>query len=174
MTTKLSTSKKKQPSSSEGPLLKTLETENKRLSIELKEKTEKYLRAVAELSNAQKRLEKEKQYHEELLRKKYLEVLLDFYDVLCKAYVDGDPKPGLKLLMANLEKFFDSEHVKPIVCVGQCFDPQYHHAITTVENENSQDNCIIEEVKKGYLCDEKVLRPSQVIVNKKKTREDQR
>jgi len=103
MTTKLSTSKKKQPSSSEGPLLKTLETENKRLSIELKEKTEKYLRAVAELSNAQKRLEKEKQYHEELLRKKYLEVLLDFYDVLCKAYVDGDPKPGLKLRMAYQE-----------------------------------------------------------------------
>ena len=90
------------------------------------------------------------------------------YELLKKASKDKNPKEGLKLLISNIEKFMEKEQIKPIDCIGQKFDHNLHHAITTIEKNECDDNIVIEEVKKGYILNDKLLRPSHVIVSKKK------
>ena len=62
----------------------------------------------------------------------------------------------------------EKEKIKPIDCLGQKFDHNMHNAITTIEKNDCDENTILEEVKKGYIINNKLLRPSDVIVSKKK------
>jgi len=55
--------------------------------------------------------------------------------------------------------------------VGKTFDHNIHHAVTTIEKNDCEDGTVVEEVKKGYLLDDELLRPSQVIVAKNKVNE---
>ena len=160
MTAKKFTGKKKDPYSSK--------QEIKKLKQELKEKEGKLLRSYADLQNYKKRMEKELQIKEEETKKKYLSELLDLKELLKKAYEDKDPKEGLKLMINNIEKFFEKEEIKSIDCVGEKFNHNLHHAVTTIEKDDCEDETIVEEVKKGYMINDKLLRPSHVIVAKKK------
>ena len=145
--------------------------EIKKLKQELKEKEEKLLRSYADLQNYQKRMEKELALREEETKKKYLSELIDLHELLKKAYDDKNPKEGLKLLINNIEKFFEKEQIKYIECIGKKFDHNLHHAVTTIEIEDCEDDIIIEEIKKGYMFNEKLLRPSHVIVVKNEKNE---
>lgn len=163
MTAKKTTIKKKNEPKKNINYKKEIE----KLNIELKEKNNKLLRNVADFQNYQKRIEKEQNCREQELKKKYIEELLSLYELLKKAYEDKHPKDGLKLLIKNIEKFLEKEQIKPINCIGEKFDHCIHHAITTLEKNDCEDNTVIEEVKKGYMLKDKVLRPSHVIVSKK-------
>jgi len=147
--------------------LKKLKDETKKLNQELKEKDDKLLRSYADLQNYQKRTDKEFQFRENITRKKYLSELIELFEILKKAFDDKDPKDGIKLMLTNLEKFFEKEQIKYIDCVGKTFDHNIHHAVTTIEKNDCEDGTVVEEVKKGYLLDNELLRPSQVIVAKK-------
>jgi molecular chaperone GrpE len=138
------------------------------LKNELKEKEDRLLRSIADFQNYQKRIQKDTEIIKEDTKKKYLCEIIELNELLKKAYEDNNPKPGLKLMINNLDNFFDKEQIKCIDCVGKKFDHNIHHAITTIEKENCEENVIVEEVKKGYLMNNKLLRPSQVIVSKKK------
>jgi len=148
--------------------LNKLKDEIKKLKREVKEKDEKLLRSYADLQNYYKRTEKESQYKEDETKRKYLSELIELKELLKKAYEDKDPRAGLQLMLNNLENFFEKEQIKYIDCVGKKFDHNIHHAVTTIEEDDCEDGIIVEEVKKGYLVDDKLLRPSQVIVAKKK------
>ncbi len=139
-----------------------------KLNQELKEKNDKLMRCYADLQNLQKRMEKELILKEDEVRRKYLSEIIDINELLKKAIEDNNPKEGLKLILQNIENFFNSEKIKCIDCMGKKFDHNLHHAIITVEKNDCDENTIIEEVKKGYLVNDKLLRPSQVIVSKKK------
>ncbi len=147
--------------------LNKLKDEINKLKREAKEKDDKLLRSYADLQNYQKRTEKESQYKENETKKKYLSELIELKEILKKAYEDKDPRAGLQLMLNNLENFFEKEQIKYIDCVGKIFDHNIHHAVTTIEKNDCEDGTIVEEVKKGYLIDDKLLRPSQVIVAKK-------
>lgn len=142
--------------------------EIKKLKQELKQKDEKILRISADFQNYQKRIEKELLIREDDAKKLYISELLDLHELLKKAYEDENPKEGLKLLINNIEKFFEKEQIKSINCIGEKFDHNLHHAITTIEKNDCEDDIILEEVKKGYMLKDKLLRPSHVIVAKKK------
>ena len=149
----------------------TLQIKLKKIEKELKEKNDKLLRTCADLQNYQKRMEKELISREGEIKRKYLTELIDLNEILKKAYEDKNPKQGLKLILNNLEKFFEKEHIRYIDCMGKSFDHGLHHAITTVEKNDCENDTIVEEVKKGYTIGENLLRPSQVIVAKKKENE---
>jgi molecular chaperone GrpE len=70
-----------------------------------------------------------------------------------------------------MEKIFEREQITYIECIGKTFDHNCHHAISTIEKEDCEDGEIVDEVKKGYLMGGKLLRPSQVIVAKKISKE---
>jgi molecular chaperone GrpE len=150
---------------------KRYEKEIKQLKQELKEKNDKLLRSYADLQNFQKRMEKEILLKEEETKRKYLSELLDINELLQKAYEDKNPKEGLKTLLRQMEKIFEREQITYIECIGKTFDHNCHHAISTIEKEDCEDGEIVDEVKKGYLMGGKLLRPSQVIVAKKISKE---
>ncbi|UCF49558.1 MAG: nucleotide exchange factor GrpE [Thermoplasmatales archaeon] len=165
MTTEESTGKKKQSTSKKNVSLKN---EVEQLKQELKENKNHLLRSIADFQNYQKRMERELKLLEDEIKRKYLSELIDLNELLKKAYEDENPKEGLKLMLENIEKFFEKEEIKYIECIGKKFDHNLHHAVTALEKENCDDDIIVEEVKKGYMVNGKLLRPSQVIVAKKK------
>jgi len=168
MPTKKPSDTKKPPHETLQNKIRKQEEELRRLGQELTEKNDKYLRALADFQNYQKRMEKELLACEDEQKKKYLSEILDFQELLKKAYEDKDPKSGLKLLLSNLERFLEKEGVTYIECKGKPFDHTVQHAISTVEPQNCEDGTVVEEIKKGYRLGERLLRPCQVIVAKKK------
>jgi molecular chaperone GrpE len=148
--------------------IKKLDNEIVKLKKELSEKNEKILRNLADLQNQQKRFQKELKHTQDETKKKYLLELLDLQDLLQKAYKDTNPKEGLKLLLANINNFLEKEDIEHIDCKGKSFDHSLHHAVTIVEDNTCEDNIIIDEIKKGYKQGDILLRPSQVVVAKKK------
>jgi len=148
--------------------IKKNQKEIKELKSQLEEVNDKYLRSLADFQNFQKRTEKEVICREENTKRALILELIDVYELLKEASEDKNPKEGLKILINNIEKFLEKENIKPIDCVGQKFDHNLHNAITTVEKNDCDENMVIEEVKKGYIVNDKLLRPSDVIVSKKK------
>ena len=159
MTTKKPTGKKKQTDANKKEIDK--------LKKELKEKENKLLLSYADFKNYQKRMEKELICMQEETKKKYLAELLDIFELLKKANEDNNPKEGLKLIINSIENFFERENIRYIDCVGSKFDHNLHHAVTTIEKNDCEDQTIVEEIKKGYMINDKLLRPSQVIVAKR-------
>ena len=168
MPTKKPTDTKKNTQETAHHTIKKLEEENTQLHQEIMDKNDKYLRTLADFQNYQKRMEKELQAQKEDIKKKYLLELLDLTELLKKAYEDSNPKSGLKLLLENLDKFLEKEGITYIDCKGKPFNYQLHNAISTIEQSECVDGTILDEIKKGYLVGEKLLRPSHVIVAKKK------
>jgi len=168
MPTKKSNESKKQTHETQQNKIKKLEENMHKLKNEINEKNDKYLRTLADFQNYQKRIEKELQDQKEEIKKKYLLQLLDLTELLKKAYEDPDPKPGLKLLLENMNKFLENEGIIYIDCKGKPFDYQLHNAVSTIEQSECVDGTILDEIKKGYLVGEKLLRPAHVIVAKKK------
>ena len=165
MTTNKSSSKKKKIPTEK---INNLKKEIEELKKELEVKNDKLLRSIADFQNYQKRMEKEIKLCENGTKKKYLIEILDIYDLLKKAVKDNDPKKGLKLIIKNLEQFIEKEQIKKIDCIGKKFDHNIHHAVTIVEKNDCDEDTIVEEVKKGYMINDELLRPSHVIVSKKK------
>ena len=148
--------------------IKDLKREIEQLKKELAEKNDKLVRSYADLQNYQKRSEKELIHKEDETKKKYLIELIDLYELLKKASEDENPQTGIKLLLQNIENFLQRENIKYIDCLGKTFDHTIHHAISTIDTNDCEEDTIIEEIKKGYFIEDKLLRPSQVIVKKKK------
>lgn len=154
-----------------GKVDKTIKSNKKEISelkSQIKELNDKYLRSIADFHNFQKRVEKELVFKEEETKRNIIIELLEIYELLKKAYEDNNPKQGLKLIIDNIEKFMEKEKIKPIECIGKKFDHNLHNAIATVEKKAYEDNIVVEEVKKGYTLNDKLLRPSDVIVSKSK------
>lgn len=147
--------------------LKKFKKEIKELKKELIEKNDKLLRSYADIQNFQKRSEKALQIKEDETKIKYVYELVELSELLKQAYKDNDPKIGIKLIIDNLEKFFEKEQIKFIDCVGKQFDHNLHHAVTVIDKKDCQDGIILKEVKRGYFIKNKLMRPSQVIVSKK-------
>jgi molecular chaperone GrpE len=145
--------------------------ENQKLKKLLKEKDEKLIRNHADFQNFQKRMQKELIIKEEEIKKKYISEFIDIYELIVQAYEDKNSKNALKLIIKNIEIFLKNEKIQYINCIGEKFDHNIHHAISTIEKDDCDENVIINEIKKGYIIDNKLLRPSQVVVAKKKEKE---
>ena len=98
--------------------------------------------------------------------------LLDVYDNLERAMqVDFSANPesakdGVKAIHKQLDKLLKKEEVRPIESTGKEFDPYYQHAVSSTHNPEKPDNHVVEELQKGYMIREKVLRPALVVVNR--------
>ena len=69
-------------------------------------------------------------------------------------------------MIKNIEKLMEKEKIKPIETIGKKFDHNLHHAISVIEKNDVEDGIIIDEIKKGYLIEDRILRPSIVVVAK--------
>ncbi len=154
--------------------MQKFEEEIIKLRDEVKEKNDKLLRSYAELQNYQKRIQKDIANRQKEIKTRYISELIDLKEILTKAYEDENPKEGLKLILKNINDFLEREDIKCIECIGDKFDHNLHHAVTTVEKKDCDDGEIIEEIKKGFMIDDEVVRPSHVIVVKNNENKDKK
>ena len=66
-----------------------------------------------------------------------------------------------------MENLLSENNIKQIEAVGEIFDPKLHEAVSTVEDNSLDDGTITQEVAKGYISSQEVIKPSKVIVSKK-------
>lgn len=80
---------------------------------------------------------------------------------------------GLKMLFKQLTEVLRTEGLEEILAVGQSLDPEKHEVVSFVETDETPENTVIEEVRKGYLLNGKVIRPSLVVVSRPKASKSQ-
>ena len=150
-------------------LKKALEEKEK----EIKDLKDKYLRAYAEMENMKKRLEKEKRDAIEYANESLLKEILPFIDNIERAIEHANENSkiedfikGIELTLDQLLKSLEKFGVKQISAKNQPFDPNYHEAMSVVETEEVEPNIVVEEMQKGYVLKNRLLRPSLVTVSK--------
>ncbi|MFN4212374.1 MAG: nucleotide exchange factor GrpE [Microgenomates group bacterium] len=143
--------------------------EIEKLRKEVEEYKNKYLRALADYQNLEKRVEQERQEIVFNASKNLLLKLLPIVDNLEKAeiFIKDD---GLKMIKNNFDQFLRSEGLEEIQILGKEFDPQLAEAVEVVEGE--KDNIVVEILKKGYKFNNKILRVAQVKVSKKRVEKE--
>lgn len=134
------------------------------------ENYDKYLRAVAELENVRKRLEKTyqgrvRQAQRDLLRR-FLEVADNLERALDVAKEGTDIVSGVELTYRHLQQLLSEEGVEAIRAVGEPFDPLRHEAVGVTSADGVEDETVIAEERRGYIHQGELLRPSRVHVAK--------
>ena len=97
---------------------------------------------------------------------KFLSIYDDFVrakDALGKQHVNTD---GLDGILKNMNSFLSEYGVNPIDAVGEIFDPKLHEAIATKKDSSLDNDTITKEIRKGYILQNKVIRPSLVEISK--------
>src|SRR5690625_2768465 len=133
---------------------------------------ERLLRLQAEYDNFKKRTEREKlaerKYKAQDLANELLPALDNFERALAietTAETKGIVE-GISMVYRQIKEALKSEGIEEIEAVGKEFDPNLHHAVMQVEDEEIESNFIIEELQKGYILKDRVIRPAMVKVNK--------
>lgn len=152
----------------------SLEEKVARLESELKESEEKFLRAYADFENMKKRLEKEKYQAIDYASEKFAKDLLTPLDTLemalnsAKADVDANElleklKEGIELTLKNFITTFEKHNITKVETDGE-FDPNVHNAVMQVDSAEHNSGQIVQELQKGYVLKDRLLRPSMVSI----------
>ena len=140
------------------------------------EYVEKWKRALADYQNLNKRSDLDitnKVTNE--INKIMLNFLIVYEDLIrAKNVLVDDQKDteGLGAIIKNMDSIFNEYNIKVIDAIGQTFNPNLHEAVSIVEDENLDDDTIKEEITKGYISGNNVIKPSKVIVSKKSTKNE--
>lgn len=130
--------------------------------------TDRLQRTMAEFDNYRKRTEKEKASMYVIGAKEILEKILPVVDNFERGLAtaqEGDAfADGMKMIYKQMMTILDDLGVKAIEAVGQPFDPNYHNAVMHVEDESLGENVVAEELQKGYMYKDFVIRHSMVKV----------
>ena len=74
---------------------------------------------------------------------------------------------GLNSILKNMDSLLKKYDVAPIDALGEIFDPNYHEAISIITDPDLDDNTITKEIRKGYISQKRVIRPTLVEISKK-------
>jgi molecular chaperone GrpE len=136
---------------------------------------DKLLRLHAEFENFKKRSIKERQQFLKFANEGLIRELIDILDNFERAFDSANKMTDLKSLHQGVEmilkqiyQLLEKNGVKKIECVGKPFDPVQQEAIAHIESDEQPENTVVEEVQKGYLLDERLIRPAVVKVSKKR------
>ena len=161
---------------------------NKDLTLEekLKETEEKLLRSLAEIENQRRRFEKEIKDAFEFGSFNFAKESLAILDNLQRAKdaIKNDEKlkdnkdldkflDNINIIEKDLVSIFEKNRIKKIEVKEKKFDPNFHQAMSEIEDENKDQGTILNEIQAGYMLGDRLLRPALVSVSKKKTAKDQ-
>ena len=138
---------------------------------QIEELNDRLKRQMAEFENFRKRSEKEKSQMFDMGAKTIVEKILPVIDNFERglAAVPDDKKDdpfitGMDKVYKQMLTELDAAGVKPIECVGQEFDPDFHNAVMQVENDELEAGTVAQELQKGYMYKDSVVRHSMVSV----------
>ena len=151
---------------------KQLEDKEKLLEEETK-KVQEYLdhlqRLQAEFDNYRKRTEQEKQLiiknaNQELIQQ--LLTILDSFELAFKTQKeDNEFAKGMKLIFSEFYSTLEKEGLRKIECLGKKFDPNFHEVMLQEESDQ-EEGTILEELQKGFMLNDRVIRFSKVKISK--------
>lgn len=148
--------------------------EKERENQELKEKNDQLLRHVADMENFKKRLEKERADLKEFANESLIKELLPVVDNLELALDHGRQQESGSALLEGVEnvlkgflQVMTKFGVTPIQAQGEKFDPAFHNAVMQQEDDAAEHQTILQELQKGYLLKNRLLRPAMVVVARK-------
>ena len=156
--------------------LAELEAKLESAQQEAQEAQDRFLRVSADFENYKKRLTREMEDFRKYANESLIKLLLPVVDNLERALdsvIDNKPADdpiaaGVQLTLTEILKIFEKFHVKPIESLEKPFDPGFHQAVMQEEADNHPDLTVLKELQKGYLMHGKLIRPSMVVVSKKK------
>lgn len=145
--------------------------EKEKENEELKEKNNQLLRHVADVENFKKRLEKERNDLREFANESLIKDLLPVVDNLELAVSHAREQENTTALLEGVEnvlkgflQVITKYGVTAIESQGAAFDPAFHNAVMQQEDDSVEDQTVIQELQKGYLLKNRLLRPSMVMV----------
>jgi len=152
----------------------------------IKELEDKLARTFAEMENQRRRFEKEKDdafdYGGFTFAKEALnlidnlersKLILESDDALKETEALKKTLEHLEIINKDLISIFTKNNIKPIDCLNKKLDPNLHQAMMEIEDDEKEPGTIIQEVQKGFMIKERLLRPSLVGVSKKKVQKDE-
>ena len=172
----------KDPESSENKNESKISPEDK-----IKELEDKLARTLAEMENQRRRYEKEKddafEYGGFSFARESLS-LIDNFD-RAKQSLENDEKikssdalkktlEHLDIVKKDLISIFKKNNIEEIVAVNKKLDPNLHQAMMEIEDENKESGIIVQEIQKGYIMKDRLLRPSLVAVSKKPEKNEEK
>ena len=167
--------------------------EDKKEEVELtpedkiRELEDKLARTYAEMENQRRRFEKEKEDAFEYGGTSFAREALNLIDNLerSKQVLENDEKlkntealnktlDHLDIINKDLISIFTKNNIKPIDCLNKKLDPNFHQAMMEIEDDQKEPGTIIQEIQKGFIIKDRLLRPSLVGVSKKTGTEDKK
>jgi molecular chaperone GrpE len=167
---------KKKSKAEETDPVQVLEKEAEFAKQEAQENYDKYLRVFAEFDNYKKRSTREMNDFRKYANEALLRDMLTVVDNLERAINSSNDHAedtssiveGVRMTHGGILDLIEKHHVAPIESEGKPFDPQFHQAFQQEESEDHPSNTVLKEFQKGYLLHDRLLRPSMVVVSKKK------
>jgi len=153
----------------------------------IKELEDKVIRTFAEMENQRRRFEKEKEDAFEYGGYAFAKEALNLIDNLerSKLVLQSDEvlkdTEALKKTLEHLDiinkdliSIFTKNNIKPIDSINKKLDPNFHQAMMEIEDDSKEPGTIVQEIQKGFMIKERLLRPSLVAVSKKTEKKDEK
>lgn len=165
-----------EPDSQSVPLEERTKQELLDLYREAKEASEKnfdlYLRSQAEIENIRKRHQREKNEWRKFANETLIKNILPSLDNLEKALAHADNeqaihalKEGIEFTLKGLKDALSKSGLVEVRALGESFDPCYHEAVSQIQEDQVKPGTVVEELQKGYLLNDRLIRPSVVVVS---------
>ena len=145
---------------------------------EAAETYERLLRLSAEFENYKKRMQRQTEGHRKYANESLIKDLLGVVDNLERALNASQQQSennekrdacmieGLEMTLNEIRKVLKKYHVEPVEALGKPFDPTFHEAVMQQPSEDHPDNTVIQEMQKGYMLHDRLIRPAMVVVSK--------
>ena len=167
------------PAEVENPI-EDLEAKLEAKEQEAKENYERLLRVSAEFENYKKRASRDLAELRKFSNQSLIKEMLSVIDNLELAMnstnghktIDQGLLQGLDMTHKEILKVFEKFNVKPIEAKGHAFDPTFHEAVMQEATDEFDENTVINELQKGYLIHDRLLRPAMVVVARPKESTD--
>ena len=153
----------------------------------LKTTQDKLLRTMAEMENQRRRFEKEKQEAFEFGGFNFAAESLSLIDNIDRAIIsfknDESLKnnkdlnkiiDGIEIVKKDLVSIFKKNGVEQIECINKKFDPNFHQAMLELEDNTKEAGTVVQEIQKGYMMKDRLLRPSLVGIAKKREEKEEK
>ena len=152
----------------------------------IKDLEDKLSRAYAEMENQRRRFEKEKDDAFEYGGFAFAREALNLIDNLVRSKVSLENDETLKntdalkkttehleVIYKDMISIFKKNNIEEIKSIDQKLDPNFHQAMMEIEDENKEPGIIVQEIQKGFVMKDRLLRPALVAVSKKPTKKDE-
>ena len=167
-------------STDEQEAVKSLEAKLETVTKESQENYDRLLRVSAEFENYKKRSVRELSDVQKYANQSLVRDLLPIIDNLelalksateSNSNTDGCLLDGVELTRKEILKVFEKNNIEQIEAIGKPFDPNFHEAVMREESDEYAENTVINELQKGYLMHDRLIRPSMVVVAMPKSNE---